>query len=228
MREDLPTDQGYDRWSTIYDDEDNALIQLETRHLPPLIGEISGLQVIDIGCGTGRHTVALAAAGAHVVGVDFSSGMLEKAKAKPNAEKVHWILADINKDLPLECDHADKVVCCLVLDHIADVLGLFKEMKRLCKESGEILISVMHPAMMLKGLQARFHDPATGVEVRPQSAPNEISDYVMAAVRAGLTIAHMSEHCVDEQLAQVSPRSRKYLDWPMLLLMKLLPSPIRS
>ena len=75
--------------------------------------------------------------------------------------------------------------------------------------------------MMLKGIQARFHDPATGAEVRPESVPNQISTYVTAAVNAGLNIAHISEHAVDEQLAAQAPRAEKYFGWPMLLMMKL-------
>jgi hypothetical protein len=44
---------------------------------------------------------------------------------------------------------------------------------------------------------------------------------VMAATRAGLCVEHMSEHVVDEALATRSPRARKYVGWPLLLLMGL-------
>ena len=83
------------------------------------------------------------------------------------------------------------------------------------------MISVMHPAMMLKGVQARFTDPASGRKISPQSYPNQISDYVRAAVQAGLTIDHISEHAIDLELATRSERAAKYLDWPMLFLMRL-------
>jgi malonyl-CoA O-methyltransferase len=79
----------------------------------------------------------------------------------------------------------------------------------------------MHPAMMLRGVQARFTDPASGRETRPASQPNQISDYVMAALHAGLTIDHFSEHSVDPDLAQRVPRAEKYLGWPILLMMRL-------
>jgi hypothetical protein len=76
---------------------------------------------------------------------------------------------------------------------------------------------------MLRGVQARFTDPATGRQTRPYSAPHQICDYVMAAVRADLRIDHLSEHAIDEAVAAVSPRARRYLGWPMLLLMGLRP-----
>ena len=56
---------------------------------------------------------------------------------------------------------------------------------------------------------------------RPAGARHQLSDYVIAAMRAGLHIDHMSEHVVDDELAARSPRAQKYLGWPLLLLMRL-------
>jgi len=72
-------------------------------------------------------------------------------------------------------------------------------------------------------VQARFRDPQTGEEVRPESVPNQISDYVMGALRAGLQIQELSEHAVRQEHVAKAPRAEKYLNWPILLLMKLTP-----
>jgi hypothetical protein len=106
---DLPTREGYDLWSQIYDDEDNPLIALETAWITRLLGDVRGLAVADVGCGTERHALAI----------------------------------------------------------------------------------------------------------------HQLSDYVIAATRAGFHIDHMSEHVVDEELAARSPRAQKYLGWPLLLLLRL-------
>ena len=90
-----------------------------------------------------------------------------------------------------------------------------------CRDDGFIVISVMHPAMMLKGVQARFTDPRSGQEVRPQSVANRISDYVMGVVSAGLRVIEASEHDAGPDLVARAPRARKYLGWPLLFLMKL-------
>jgi ubiquinone/menaquinone biosynthesis C-methylase UbiE len=218
----LPTRDGYDRWAEIYDNEDNPLIVLEEPRVRALLGDVRGLAVADIGCGTGRHALRLAAAGAVVTAVDFSGQMLARAREKPGASAVRFIQHDLGRPLPLDDAAFDRVVCGLVLDHIADLAGLFGEMRRICRPAGFIVISVMHPAMMLRGIQARFTDPATGRETRPASCPNQISDYVTAVVRAGLHIDHISEHAVDAKLAAGSERARKHLGWPMLLLMRLM------
>ena len=107
------------------------------------------------------------------------------------------------------------------LEHIADLDGFFAELKRICRPAGSMALSAMHPTMMLTGITARFADPATGRDTRPQSYPNQICDYVMAATRAGLRFDHLSEHAVHDALAATSPRAVKYLGWPLLLLMRL-------
>ena len=221
--EDLPTRDGYDRWADIYDDEDNPLIALEEKHLPPLLGDVRDLDVVDLGSGTGRHAVRLARAGARVTAVDFSDGMVAKGRAKPGWSGVRFVAHDLTTPLPFADRSFDRVLSCLVLDHIAALEEFFSESRRVCRTGGFVLVSVFHPAMMLRGIQARFRDPITGHHVRPASHPNQISDYVVGAVRSGLTLEHMSEHAIDRELASRSARCAKYEGWPMLLLMRLRP-----
>ena len=219
----LPTRDGYDRWAEIYDDEDNPLIVLEEPVVRELLGSVNGLSVADIGCGTGRNALRLVAEGAHVTAVDYSEAMLQRARAKAGAQAVRFVNHDLTSPLPFSAGAFDRVLCCLVVDHVADLTGFFRELKRICRLNGFIVVSVMHPAMMLRGVQARFTDPATGRETRPLSYAHQVSDYVMAVTRAGLTFDHLSEHAVDDWIAKRSPRGRKYLGWPLLLLMRLTP-----
>ena len=219
----IDTREGYDRWSDVYDVDGNPLIALEEKFFPKILGEVRGLKVADIGCGTGRHASRLASSGAHVVALDFSTGMMRKARQKLAAGQVAFTVADISSSLPIRDHRFDRVICCLVLDHIHDVAALFGELKRICRTDGCIAISAMHPAMMLRDVQAQFHDPVSGATVRPRSAPNQISDYVNAATATGLRIDHMSEHAIDAELAGHYPRAMKYLGWPTLLVMRLLP-----
>src|SRR5262245_8338400 len=98
----LPTREGYDRWAAIYDVEQNPLVVLEEPHVDQLMGDVRGLKVIDVGCGTGRHALRLAAQGAHVTAVDFSGEMLAKARAKQAAAAVRFVQHDLSHRLPFD------------------------------------------------------------------------------------------------------------------------------
>jgi ubiquinone/menaquinone biosynthesis C-methylase UbiE len=221
----LPTRTGYDRWASCYDTDGNPLIALEEPQVDRLLGQVKGLTVLDVGCGTGRHAIRLANAGATVHALDFSAGMMEQARKKPGAAGILFKVHDLAEPLPFPAGMFDRVICGLVVDHIANLAGLFGEMLRVCRPTGCVVVTVMHPAMMLRGVQARFHDPTSGQEVRPASQPHQLSDYVLAAARAGCVFDHLSEHRVDEALAHRMERARRYVNWPMLFVMRLLPKP---
>jgi ubiquinone/menaquinone biosynthesis C-methylase UbiE len=219
----VPTQAGYDRWAEVYDGEDNPLVLLEEMHIGPLAGKVAGLAVADIGCGTGRHALCWAAAGARVTALDFSKAMLQRARAKPGAETVTFIHHDLAQPFPLESAAFDRVFCCLMLEHISALDRFFRELRRLCRPSGRVVISVMHPAMSLRGVQARFIEPRSGRRISPAGYARCMSDYLMPAIRGGLILEHVSEYVVDAALTARSPRAGKYLGWPMLMMMKLVP-----
>ncbi|MFN0135310.1 MAG: class I SAM-dependent methyltransferase [Phycisphaerae bacterium] len=217
---------GYDRWAEIYDDEDNPLIAVERQHLAWILGDVRGEDVLDAGCGTGRHSIELAAAGANVSACDLSPGMLARARAKPGGDRVRFFEHDLHKPLPIADRSIDLVISGLVLEHIRYMESIFREFRRVIRPTGHVIISTLHPAMMLRGISARFTDPASGRETRPHSHPHQVSDYVMAALKADLHIKHLGEYAVDDGLAARSERARKYLNWPILLVAYLSPWPV--
>ena len=219
----MPTRAGYDRWAPLYDADGNPILALEQPLVESLLGDVAGLSVLDAGCGTGRHAIRMASAGAVVQAVDFSTGMLDRARRKPGSAKVLFRVHDLAEPLPFSDGTFDRVLCSLVIDHIADLRGLFGEMLRVCRPSGCLVVSVMHPAMMLRGVQARFRDTESGEEIRPASQAHQLSDYVLAAAKAGGVLDHLSEHVVDEALGHRMERAQKYVGWPMLFVMRLLP-----
>src|SRR5580698_3669597 len=91
----LSTKDGYDLWAAIYDEDGNPLIAIEEPLVDRLLGEVRGLAVADIGCGTGRHAIRLASAGAIVEAVDFSAGMLERAQAKAQGLNIRFAVHDL-------------------------------------------------------------------------------------------------------------------------------------
>ncbi len=81
-----------------------------------------GRRVLDIGCGTGGVTLACAAKGAHVVGIDINAGMLEIARRKPVPEqgRVQWLqvgVAEVEDQFTVES--FDAVVSCLAFSELS-------------------------------------------------------------------------------------------------------------
>src|SRR5205823_11438326 len=92
---------GYDRWALVYDHDGNPLVALEAPFVRAAVGDVRGQTVLDLGCGTGRHTLWLAASRATVTAVDFSEGMLAEARRKPGADAVRFLVHDLHPPLPL-------------------------------------------------------------------------------------------------------------------------------
>ncbi len=224
----LPPRQGYDRWAPYYDDYDNAVIALERPIVARLIGPDPGDTIADIGCGTGRHALPLARAGARVTGVDFSRGMLQELRRKRPPATLTLIEHDLRAGVPLADDAFDLVLCSLVLEHLEDLAGALREFARVARPGGRVVIADLHPEMFRRGLHARFRvggnrgAPEPDAEkIQIEGVDHTVSDYVMAIVGAGLEIRTMSEHAMDAATASRSPSARKYIGEPMLLCFEL-------
>jgi 2-polyprenyl-3-methyl-5-hydroxy-6-metoxy-1,4-benzoquinol methylase len=97
---------------------------------------IEGKTVIDIGCGPGHYSVALAGRGAaRVLGVDFAPGMIEIAKKRAEsagvADRCTFTLGDF-----LEVTGEEKFDYAIVMgfmDYIADPLALMKRVLKVCR-----------------------------------------------------------------------------------------------
>lgn len=218
----VTTREGYDLWAGIYDTEGNPLVALDQHVLVPLLGDVAGLRVVDLGCGTGRYLSHLVQKGASVTGLDFSQGMLNQAREKlPENAPVVLKQADLGERLPLNDASCDLVLSSLVLEHIVDPRQFFSEVHRICRPGGRAVLSTMHPAMFLRNQQAHFVDAVSGDEVRFESFPHQVSDLVMAALAAGLHVNGLTEHFGDKGIAERNPRMNKFLEWPMLFVMLL-------
>lgn len=180
--------EGYRLWSRTYD----APLRLFPVEEPAVRGLLAGLppgRVLDAACGTGRHSVWLAAQGHEVVGVDASPDMLAQARAKlPGARFEPGELIA----LPLPDASVDAALCALALVHVADLRPALAELARVVRPGGRIVLSDVHPFLVALGWQAQFRtaDGGTGFVRLNRHLP---SDYVQAATGAGLALRGMAE-----------------------------------
>jgi len=110
-----------------------------------LVGEVSGLSVLDLGCGAGHYLAELRARGGQVVGVDGSAELLQRARARLG-DDVRLVHHDLNQPLSMLADESfDGVVNALVYHHIDNRTGMLAEIRRVLKPGGWLVLSTSHP-----------------------------------------------------------------------------------
>ena len=111
-----------------------ALLRAENRLRNPWIASHlkQKSKVIDLGCGAGFLTNALAAVGHEVTGVDLSKGSLEMARKN---SPVTYIEADVT-EVPLPSESFDVVCAMDLLEHVPDPKKVIQEASRLLKPGG--------------------------------------------------------------------------------------------
>ncbi|WP_217352171.1 class I SAM-dependent methyltransferase [Ruegeria sp. HKCCA5763] len=107
--------------------------------IPSVVSQVgSNSRVLDLCCGQGNVTEALANAGHTVTGADFSAKMLSHARKRfPTGD---FIEADA-QDLPFEEDSFDSVVCSFGLMHVPDQPKALSEIRRVLKPNGQFIMT---------------------------------------------------------------------------------------
>src|SRR2546427_11502445 len=117
------TRDGYDQWASCYDTDGNPILALEQPHVDRLLGDVSGLSVLDVGCGTGRHAIRLAGAGAMGEALDFSAGMLLPAPEKAGAAGVSLRVHGPDEPVAFGAEAVGRVRCRLEQADVCDLGG---------------------------------------------------------------------------------------------------------
>jgi malonyl-CoA O-methyltransferase len=210
-RDELPVREGYAAWASCYDHDGNPLISLEGPAMRDLWGNVTGKRALDLGCGTGRHTLAVADAGAVVTALDLSSEMMELARAKLRAHTVDWVLHALPAPLPFAERVFDLVVMGLVAEHVADLSALLFEVSRVLLPGGYCLLSALHPDRTAEGQRARFIDPLSGLRRPITTYHRTEAEYRKTAAQAGLTLTAEQTLVVPPELARQLPRAAPYV-----------------
>jgi SAM-dependent methyltransferase len=114
---------------------------IEQRELLRQCSPIAGKRVLDVGCGDGFFSIAIAKAGAVVTGVDTDEEMLSAARASAVRESVPitFVMADA-RSLPFQDATFDLVVAVSLLCLMRDREAALAEMTRALKPGGRIVI----------------------------------------------------------------------------------------
>jgi len=172
-----------------------------------MIGDVSGADVVEPGCGGGQLTVALASRGATVTGADLSIEQLAHAGALAAehdvSDAIEFVQGDVT-DLPLADESFDVACNAFVFQWVNDIEAAFAEVLRVLRPGGRFAFSTPHPYYRLLDPETGTVDESyfdTGRQVRDSedglpelvTYRNTVSDYHAALRDAGFEIERMLE-----------------------------------
>ncbi|MGN6791421.1 MAG: class I SAM-dependent methyltransferase [Streptosporangiaceae bacterium] len=192
-----------------------------------LAGDVSGAVVLDLACGQGIASRAVASAGAaSVTGVDASPEMIEFARRYEAARPlgIRYLVDDAQSLASLGDGAFDLVTCQLALMDIPDLAAVLTAVARVLKEGGSFIFVIGHPCFLAPEAQTvagqdghparlvsdylteRFWRSSNPEGVRRVGNHHRtLSTYLNALGRAGFWLAESDESAASETLAGQNP-----------------------
>lgn len=123
-----------------------------------LLPSVQGKRVLDIGCGPGLYAAWLIEHGAHVVGFDISSEMVERAKLRVG-EQGKFYQHDISQPLFFAADASfDIAIAPLMIHYVTDRVAALREVARALTPEGCFILSTSHPFADWKQYDGSYFD----------------------------------------------------------------------
>jgi len=179
----------YDRWASSYNQTPNSTRDVDAQVTRQMLESISARNVLEIGCGTGKHTRWLGDRFPEVVAIDFSSAMLKEARAKIRSANISFLKSDVQRAWPLKDGQFDLVVSTLILEHLPQLDFFFREASRVLTHDGYLYISELHPYKQLQGVQATLPDDCLKIP----AFYHPISEYLNTATSTGFMLKRVVE-----------------------------------
>ncbi|HEX3874553.1 MAG TPA: class I SAM-dependent methyltransferase [Solirubrobacteraceae bacterium] len=127
-----------------------------------------GDRVLDVGCGDGAFTAALAAAGARPVGVEVAAEPLRRARARNPELALHLLDGQDSSRLPFDRGSFDVVWAGELIEHLRDPAALVEDVRRVLAVTGRLVLSTPDHPLLLR-LKLAVSRPAFDAHFDPRS-----------------------------------------------------------
>lgn len=207
----LSSCEAYRQWARSYDTEQNPMLTLERRYLEPLLPDATGLDVVDLGCGTGRWLEILKKdAPRKMLGVDFSFEMLQQAKRKLSGAAT--LLCADSAAVPLEKASADLVLGTFVLSYIEDAGTFLANARSALRECGSFFLTDVHPGTSASLQWRRGVRSETGFQ-EIQTFERSIDAVIELCNSAGLELCTRVEPSFGDVEREIFAGANKLYSW---------------
>jgi len=118
-----------------------------------LLGDVNGKRVLDLGCGAGQASIALARQGAHAIALDASAAQLARARRLAEAEevRVEWHRGDLADLAFLRADSIDLVFSSHAIAEVEDLDRVLRQVHRVLRLGAAFVFSYEHPVALSTG-----------------------------------------------------------------------------
>ncbi len=188
--------EAYNVWAENYDTVQNKTRDLEAMALRASVLATEPLDVLEIGCGTGKNTKWLLTKAKYLVASDFSSEMLAKAKGKITTKNVEFRQFDLRGDWKFSHNQFDLITCSLALEHIENIDFVFGQAHKILRTGGLFYIGELHPFKQYQGIKARF-DTGDGI-FELECFMHHVSEFFVAAKNNNFECVDLKEWFDDD------------------------------
>ncbi len=174
-----------------------------------LLGNVKNKKVLEVGCGAGQVSIALAKKGAVCTGIDISPKQIDKAviNASKQGVSVNFLNIPFSSLHKLKQGSFDIIISVMSFQYCEDLNYLFREVNRILKKNGVLIFSVEHPFYLLidpNDLKIKESYFNTGLKRKKEVWPDKsihffsyydrkISDFTNSLVSAKLKIEKIIE-----------------------------------
>lgn len=203
-----------------------------------LPSDLTGVRIVDLGCGEGIVTRAVAARGATVIGVDPTVRLVAHARAAETTTPTgaRYAVDDGCGLVTVDDDSVDWVTAGLSLNHVTDLAAAVRSVRRVLVSGGRFVFTIPHPCF--EAPHATWVDAAGGASRRligdylvegfwrsanpdaVRRAGNEhrtLSRYLTVLIEEGFTLEIVAEPAVDQHIAAEQPHRAAF---PPFLLVR--------
>jgi SAM-dependent methyltransferase len=153
----------------------------------------SNLSYLDVACGTGNYTMALAQSGGTWHGIDQSQRMIDAARKK--SKSIFWQLADVNR-LPYNDKLFSGVVCTLAIHHFISLPSAFSEIHRVMG-TGNFVLFTSTPEQMMRYWLVEYFPQAIYKSAEQMPSLSVVTD---ALLDSGFRAIATEDYSIQEDL----------------------------
>lgn len=219
----------YDEFATTYDrfvDEaftnPNSILYIAHQEVLKILGDVHGLSVCDLACGTGRMAAYLSQTAISVTGTDFSKQLLDIAQTRHSSPNLNFIHDDAQHLNHHEDSAYDRVICCFALMDIPNLPAVYTAVNRVLKPDGRFVFAITHPCFQsphashdedARGMFRRvyqytqegqwYSENKHGIRGQVGAHHRTISTYLNGLIRADFVLDELSEPTNDNEIPAV-------------------------